>query len=64
MTGRQPKQLLSDHVLIGFTQPLRGGGQVVRRASSAKVTKPVDPARGGAPAQIGAENSDAETSNA
>ena len=64
MTGRQPKQLLSDQVLIGFTQLLRGGGQVVRRASSAKVTKPVDPARGGAPAQIGAENSDAETSNA
>jgi hypothetical protein len=38
MTGKKPKDLLSDYELIGFTRRLGSGEQVVRRASSAKVT--------------------------
>jgi hypothetical protein len=38
MTGKKPKDLLSDYELIGFTRRLGKGDQVVRRASSAKVT--------------------------
>ena len=49
MTGKKPKDLLSNQDLIGFT--LGGEGQAVRRASSAKVTEPVDPAKGNAPAK-------------
>jgi hypothetical protein len=46
---KKPKDLLFNQDLIGFT--LRDGGQVVRRASSAKVTEPSDPAKGNAPAK-------------
>jgi hypothetical protein len=61
MTGGKPKQLLTDHELMGFTQRLGDGSQVVRRASSAKVTKPDDPARVAAPiaAKTPPESSDA-----
>ena len=49
MTGKKPNDLLSNQDFIGFT--LRNGGQAVRRASSAKITEPVDPAKGNAPAK-------------
>lgn len=40
MTGNaeKPKELLADQELIGFTRHSSGGEQVLRRASSAKVT--------------------------
>ena len=55
MTGKKPKDLLSEYELIGFTRRLGSRDQVVRRASSAKVTavEPVrpDPAEETSPAR-------------
>jgi hypothetical protein len=38
-TERKPKDLLAEHELIGFARRRDGDGQVIQRASSAKVTE-------------------------
>jgi hypothetical protein len=39
MTGKKtPKELLADEDMLGFVRSQRSGGQVLRRATSAKVT--------------------------